>query len=209
MSRKQEYPTVGQTFTWVFFQRRVRGDWICRVWFNKVFWSVWSLKGHLLTIDKPNFTRWHNGHLEEIDCLITLYRLGENHWFFFPPSKMCGVLEKCHTRKNEFIDCLGKYDDKTLYCRKCAGDTVYSPYEGLHCFITDVPLFYLLDSRFRRKGEKLFGKSWHLLLILRVAEKIKTAGTSKLHEPIFNNLTDFFFYFFTRKNIFSASIRFE
>ena len=56
-------------------------------------------KGYLLTVDKPNFTRWHSDYMEAIDCLITLYGSGEKHWFFFPPSKMCGVLERCYTRK--------------------------------------------------------------------------------------------------------------
>ena len=56
-------------------------------------------KGYLLTVDKPNFTRWHSDYMEAVDCLITLYGSGEKHWFFVPPSKMCGVLERCYTRK--------------------------------------------------------------------------------------------------------------
>ena len=93
-------------------------------------------KGYLLTVDKPNFTRWHSDYMEAIDCLITLYGSGEKHWFFFPPSKMCGVLERCYTRKNDFTGCLQKYGDKILYCRQCVGDTVYLPYGWLHCVIT-------------------------------------------------------------------------
>ena len=93
-------------------------------------------KGYLLTVDKANFTRWHSDYMEAIDCLITLYGSGEKFWFFFPPSKMCGVLERCYTRKNEFIDCMRKYGSQMFYCRQFVGDTVYLPYGWLHCVVT-------------------------------------------------------------------------
>ena len=55
---------------------------------------------------------------------------------FLSSFKMCGVLERCYTRKNDFIGCLQKYGDKILYSRQCIGDTVYLPYGWLHCVIT-------------------------------------------------------------------------
>ena len=93
-------------------------------------------RGYLLTVDKPNFTRWHSDFMEATDCLITLYGSGEKHWFFFPPSAECGVLERQFVRASTFMECLERYGGKISYCRQCVGDTVYLPYGWLHCVIT-------------------------------------------------------------------------
>ena len=74
--------------------------------------------------------------MEVIDCLITLNGSGEKFWFFFPPSKMCGVLERCYTKEADYVDCIRKYVDQMFVCRQCLGDTVYLPYGWLHCVVT-------------------------------------------------------------------------
>ena len=61
-------------------------------------------KGYLLTVDKPNFTRWRSDFTEATACLIILYDSGEKHWFFLPPSAECGVLQRQFVRASTFIE---------------------------------------------------------------------------------------------------------